>query len=87
MKRQGQFEIFHGKKRKRPQGFAARARVNRNANRWFARFRAANGKIVWRTSEGYNRRRDALNAIRIVAGSMAKMKGELDRQGNLWVLK
>ena len=41
--------------------------VRTNAG-WFARFIAANGKEVWRTSETYKRRGKAHRAIALVAG-------------------
>lgn len=53
---------------------------------WYARFRAANGKIIWRVSEGYNRRRDVIRAIKAVAGDAIFESASLERKGDVWVL-
>lgn len=45
------------------------------AQPWMARYRAANGPEVWRTSENYTQRRGALNAIRLFTGHAPVDKG------------
>lgn len=91
MKRTGQFEIF---KRKLPSatviarmGFAARARYRSRSELWFGRFRAANGKIQWRTSEGYSRRRDVVKAIKALGVAPTLPFAMLVREGETWILK
>lgn len=43
--------------------------VHTGARQWHARFRAANGQVVWVT-ESYTRRRDAIHAIDLLERSV-----------------
>jgi uncharacterized protein YegP (UPF0339 family) len=47
---------------------AARFEVCRGDDGWWARFRAANGRVVWVT-ETYERRRGAESAVHLIARS------------------
>lgn len=86
MKRNGRFEIFQRKARMPLLGFAARARARARSELWYGRFRAANGKIQWRTSEGYGRRRDVIKAIQALAPYTGMVSCELVRYGKVWQL-
>lgn len=60
---------------------SARFEVVRSDAGHFARFIAANGKEVWRTSEVYKRRQGAENAICVITGRFLTPRPD----GNAWV--
>lgn len=51
---------------------------------WWARFRAANGRVVWVT-ETYRRRRDAVRAIEIICGRPVIETPHNDHPEVMWI--